>query len=200
MRRSPQEVVNTLAYALKEGKQGDEFKLSELAKRTSMSYVTVQYYLDLIEHVQKNIPMIEVVEKPRTSHVKILKEIDLKLSDAENMLLQLFDRKAFGEAFAVSIDQFPKEAFFELDGSLISMTSPKKIYLSTKGIIEAATLAGIRADAAISSKERKVIESGVWEAEEWIAESILKKGEIDQVTKSTAQNTDLINLALVNIA
>lgn len=160
MRRSPQEVVDTIAYFLKEGKQGDEYKISELAKKTTLSYVTVAYYLDLIEHAQKNIPSIEVVEKTRNSFVQILKEMDLRLSNEESVLIYLFDKRAFGEESAVSIEHFSKDIASEMIGKSLLSTTTKKAFLTTNGIVAAASIAGARADKAISSKKRKEIETG----------------------------------------
>jgi hypothetical protein len=205
MRRSPQEVVDTLSYFLKEGKQGDEFKISELAKKTSMSYVTVSYYLDVIEHAQKNIPAIEVVEKPRNSYVKVLKEADLKFSKEEHILLFLFDKKAFSETSAVSVGMYQENEVSKLVDSFVSISATsKKAFLLTKGIIEAASLAGIRADAAISSKKGRVLEKGELEIEKWMMNSsqskLPMKLSMNNLQKDFLQKHDNYNAMMVDVA
>jgi hypothetical protein len=160
MRRSPQEVVDTLAYALKEGKPGDVFKISDIVRKTSMNHVTVMYYLDLIMHVQNNLPTIEVVETKRNSFIKILKEIELPFLEDERMLLSLFDKGAFSRTTAVSFSGCSKDVLEKLTGSSLVMLSSKKIYLLPEGIIMAAEFADKRAEAVLSPVKQKVFEHG----------------------------------------
>jgi len=167
MRRSPQEVVDTLAYALKSGRPGNEFKVSDIVKKTSMNHTTVMYYLDLIVHVQSNLPVIEVVEKKRNTFVRILREVELPFSEEEHMLLLLFDKGAFTKSTATQFDEGSKPLLDKMLGSSLLMQVSKKVYLSTEGIVRAAGLADIRAEAVLSPIKEKVFEKGEIKIEEW---------------------------------
>ena len=158
LRRSPQEVVDTIAYALKEGKPGDEYKVSDLVRKTFMNHVTVSYYLELIMHVQNNLPKIEYVEKKRNSYVKILKEAELPLSDEEYILLSLFDKGAFTKSNAVPFFEYSTEVMNKLKKvSLLEITTDS-VFLQTKGIVAAAGLAEKRAESILSPQKQNVIE------------------------------------------
>lgn len=167
MRRSPQEIVDTIAYSLKEGKSGDEYQVSDLVKKTFMNHVTVSYYLDLIMHVQNNLPKIEYVEKKRNSFVRILKEAEMPLSNEEYILLSLFDKGAFTKSKAVLFFEESTEALNKLIESSLLLKTSEKVFLLPEGIIMAAELADKRAEFVLSPPEKKVIERGVEKIEEW---------------------------------
>jgi len=150
--------VDTIAYALKEGKPGDEYKVSDLVRKTFMNHVTVSYYLELIMHVQNNLPKIEYVEKKRNSYVKILKEAELPLSDEEYILLSLFDKGAFTKSNAVPFFEYSTEVMNKLKKvSLLEITTDS-VFLQTKGIVAAAGLAEKRAESILSPQKQNVIE------------------------------------------
>jgi len=153
-RRSPQEVVDILAYSLKEGKPGDEYKVSDIVRKTSMNHVTASYYLDLIAHIQNNLPRIEVVEKKRNSFVKILKEVELILSEEEHLLLSLFDKGAFTKSTAVPFSESSEEIMNNLRRSDLLAEISGKVFLRPEGIVTAAKLADKRAEAVLSTKDK----------------------------------------------
>jgi hypothetical protein len=195
MRRSPQEVVNTLAYALKEGRPGDEFKLSDLVKKTFMNHITITYYLDLIVSAQNNLPLIEVVEKKRNSLVRILKEVQLPFSEEEHVLLSFFDKGAFTGKTAVPLEGKPKDILDKLIASYMLMQVSQNGYLLPEGIIRAARLASERADAVISTPKQKIIDKGEILIEKWqyteTAEA--KPPSNDQDHSSTVRNNSIFD-------
>jgi hypothetical protein len=200
MRRSPQEVVNTLAYALKEGQTGDEFKVSDIVKKTSMNHVTITYYLDLIAHIQNNLPTLEVVEKKRNSFVKILKEVQLPFSEEEHVLLSLFDKGAFTTKTSVSIDGKQKDILDKLIGSSLLKQVSKKGYLLPEGIIKAAGLADKRAEMAINPSKQKIFDSGEIKIEEWaIAEKADTKADPNVMELSPVSNGEPINVCPIAV-
>lgn len=167
MRRSPQEVVDTIAYSLKEGKPGDEYKVSDLVKKTFMSHVTVSYYLDLIVQTQNNLPKIEYVEKKRNSFVRILKEVELPLSDREYVLLSLFDKGAFTRSKAVPVFESSNGVLDELKNTLLLAEMSGKVFLLPDGIVMAAELAERRAEFVLSPQKHSIIDKGEVKIEEW---------------------------------
>jgi len=148
-RRSPQGVVNMLAYSLKEGKPGDEYRITDLVKMTSMNHVTITYYIDLIEHIQRNLPMIEYVEKKRNSYVRILKGVEMTLTEEEQLLLFLFDKGAFSRSTAVPYSESSRDVVKKLMDSLLLAETSEKAFLLTEGIVKAAMLADERADLVL---------------------------------------------------
>jgi len=167
MRRSPQEVVDTIAYSLKEGKPGDEYRVSDLVKMTFMNHVTVSYYLELITHVQNNLPKIEYVEKKRNSFIKIIKEVELPLSDEEYVLLSLFDKGAFTKSKAVPFFEGSINVLNKMKESSFLTETSGKVFLLAEGIVKAAEIAEKRADFVLTPQKQKVIERGEIKFEEW---------------------------------
>ena len=160
-------MVDTIAYSLKEGKTGDEYKVSELVKKTFMSHVTVSYYLELITHVQNNLPKIEYVEKKRNSFIKILKEVELPLSDEEHLLLSLFDKGAFTRSNAVPFFEGSINVLNKMKELSFLTVIAGKVFLLPEGIVKAAEIAERRADFVLSPQKQKVIEKGEIKFEEW---------------------------------
>ncbi|MCL2509680.1 MAG: hypothetical protein FWF07_01190 [Methanomassiliicoccaceae archaeon] len=168
IRRSPHEIVDTIAYSLKEGKPGNEYRISDIVKKTFMNHVTVSYYLELIVHIQNNLPKIEYIEKKRNSFVKILKEVELPLSDEEYVLLSLFDKDAFTKSKAAPFFEGSMEIINKLRGSSLLEITTDRVFLLPEGIVMAAGLAEKRAEFVLSSQKHNVIERGEEKIEEWV--------------------------------
>jgi hypothetical protein len=101
-------------------------------------------------HVQNNLPKIEYVEKKRNSFVKILKEVELPLSNEDYMLLSLFDKGAFTKSKAVPFFENSTDVLNKLrESSLLAETS-EKVFLLPDGIVMAAELAEKRAEFVLS--------------------------------------------------
>jgi len=178
MRRSPQEVIDAIAYSIKEGKPGDEYKVSDLVKKTYMNHATVSYYLEIIARIQNNLPKIEYVEKKRNSFVKILKEVEFPWSDEEYMILSLFDKGAFTKATAVPFFENSTYTLNKLKESSFLVEASGKIFLAPNGIIMAAELVSKREEFTLSPWREKIIDRGEIKIEEWIiGENIRTKTE-----------------------
>jgi hypothetical protein len=144
--RTPREIIMTIAYALKEGKKGDEYTLAELSKKTEMHYETTKDYLDTIEYVQRNIPAIEKIDLKGKAKIVITEELKTDLPQEKRMLLIMFDRGSFTKDTAMQGKQFSaKDISSASDRGLIAECG-KKIYLTPEGIIESANYADERAD------------------------------------------------------
>jgi len=160
MRRSPKEVVDTLAYSLKEGKPGDVYKISDIVKITSLNHVTTMYYLDLVMRIQNNLPKIEIVEMKRNSYIKILEAVEFPWSEEEQMLISLFDKGAFNKKTAASVNKGSINILEKLNESSLVAHSTEKAYLLPEGIIAAALLADKRAEDVLGPTKHKLYDSG----------------------------------------
>lgn len=151
MRRSPQDIVYALSHALKEGKIGDEYLVAEIAKRTDMHYMTVNDYLTMIEYIQCNIPKFAKVEQKGNARIIVSQEMELDISEADRLLLRLFDKGAFGKSTAAASESFESQHTDEFikSGDVIQVDS--KIYLSRSGIMKAVDIADQREEKVLRS-------------------------------------------------
>ncbi|MDR2846281.1 MAG: hypothetical protein LBV63_03265 [Candidatus Methanoplasma sp.] len=151
MRKSPQDIVRAISYALKEGKKGDGFEIVALARSTEMHYVTVYNYLGLIEYIQNNIPKVSKIDQKENAKVTILQELDMSISSLERMLLDVFDKGAFMDSSSISVEHLDSTALSEaLDRQLIVLNG-SQCHLSRKGLMDAMDLAEEREDKVLFS-------------------------------------------------
>jgi len=153
MRRSPQEVVNAISYVLKEGRKGDEYTISDLAKRTDMHYMTMNDYLDIVEYVQNNIPKMSKIDTKGQSKIVIMEEIKMPTSsEKEALLLNLFDRGAFTKNTAADVKTLKKNPLMEAEKQDLIKKEGTKYYLTADGIVCAARTAGMREERVMRSR------------------------------------------------
>ena len=151
VRRSPQDVVYALSFALKEGKKGDEYYIADLAKRTEMHYMTVNNYLTMIEYIQSNIPRFEKTDRKGNAKITISQELEMDISDGERFLLRLFDKGVAGKGTAVKAEPFEGELLEDAIARGYVVRTEAKIHLSRSGIMKAADLADEREERVICS-------------------------------------------------
>ena len=175
-----------LAYSLKEGKPGDEFKVSDLVRMTSINHVTISYYLELINHVQNNLPRMEYVEKKRNSYVRILKEVEFPMSEEEHTLLSLFDKGAFNKLTAVSFNENSRGIMEKMKGSSLIAEISEKVYLLPDGIVAGAELAGKRADLVLFNRNKEAIVKGEIMIENGAEGIAVSEGSIVMTEKAAA--------------
>ncbi|MDR0887737.1 MAG: hypothetical protein LBM39_00920 [Candidatus Methanoplasma sp.] len=151
MRKSPQDIVRAISYALKEGKTGDEFEVSALSKSTGMHYMTVSSYLTMIEYIQNNIPKVCRAHQSTSAGITILQELDMSIPGYEKLILDLFDLGAFNGNTAASLGQFDDNDVEDAKEKELIIATGLKCYLSRKGIMDAMDLADEREDRVLFS-------------------------------------------------
>jgi hypothetical protein len=145
--------VNAISYVLKEGKNGDEYTISDLVKRTDMHYVTMNDYLNIIEYVQNNIPKISKINTKGHAKIVIMEEIEMpSSSEKEALLLNLFDKGAFTKNTAADVKTLNKKPLKDAEEQDLVRKEGAKYYLTADGIISAARTAGMREERIMHSR------------------------------------------------
>ena len=169
--RSPQEIIASIAYSLKEGKKGEEYTVAELSRKTEMHYMTVNNYLNMIEYVQKNIPLIDKVDLKGQTKIIIMEELKTGLSESERMLLFMFDKRAYTKESALLSKSFRDEDRFLLISGGLVVEKKSKLFLTTEGIIEAAKYADKRAEKVVANVTKYVISCAIETTTDWTMET-----------------------------
>jgi hypothetical protein len=156
MRRNPQEVVLSLAYAVKAAPEGKAFSIRELNEMTGLHYETIKRYIELIEFIQKKMPGVEKDETSDGLRVMITRIPATKMSSEEQIVLDLFDKGSFRASSASQLSpEFAEEDIMEaLDEALI-VSLGDLYYLSAEGILRGAQLADARETERIESIGRQ---------------------------------------------
>jgi len=118
MRRTALDIVNSISNYL-EGNAGIAMPPTNIASKTKLNYLACKEYLNLIESIQK-LPKInsiktktgklfkveKMTEMPLEQQKKLLKEeFDVKPSRADEIYIELLERKAFNEKSAIKIER-----------------------------------------------------------------------------------------------
>jgi hypothetical protein len=147
MKRNPQEIMMLLADALKKSKEGDSLSIKQIRERTGLHYETIQSYAEIIKYIQTSMPKINY---DKENGIKILVEPDLQISRQDELILFLFDNKAFREAMSIEKPNWASEDIIqEASEKGLLATKEDRYYLSSQGILEGVDLADKREDALI---------------------------------------------------
>ncbi|UAL08229.1 MAG: hypothetical protein KRP56_03000 [Candidatus Methanogranum gryphiswaldense] len=155
--RTPQEIVMTIAYSLKDGKKGDEYSVADISKSTQLHYMTTSDYLSLIEYIQENIPKINKIDSRGKARIVIINEMESDYSQKEKIMLTMFDKAAFSKDSALVIKNAEDCIDAAISEKLVLESIKGRYYLTTNGIMEAAKFAEKRAekmmDLSVKSKK-----------------------------------------------
>lgn len=190
--RTPQEIVMTIAYSLKDGKIGDEYSIADISKSTKLHYMTTGDYLNLIEYIQENIPKIKKIDSIGKAKIVIMDELESDYSQKEKVLLTMFDKAAFSKDSAYIIKDLEECIKDIISEGLAIKSTDAKYYLTTKGIIDAANLAEKRSEKitnlSSNSKEKCVDfefknKEGAWHKCEQNLEEYMPITKIDSIAR-----------------
>ena len=158
MRKSPHEIVLSLANQLKVLDQGEKVSLMQLKESTLHHFMTLKSYVDLIEYIQTCMPYIRMeIDEKNEMVVRVNKTPVLELSLEDQALLYLLDRNAYGEKKAV---ETPKrfEPIVKLENEYVRQIGNKS-YLTDSGLLESIRAAEEREDQLIV-RLNKDVETG----------------------------------------
>lgn len=155
MRKSPHEIVLSLANQLKVLDQGETVSMMQLKESTPHHFMTLKSYVDLIEYIQTCMPYIRMeMDEKNEMVVKVSKTPVLQLSLKDQALLYLLDRNAYGENKAV---ETPKrfESIIKLESEYLKQIG-NKVYLTNLGLVESIRAAEEREEQLIMRLNREV--------------------------------------------
>lgn len=182
--RSPHQIIMALAYALKEGKKNEEYRVADLSKKTGLHYMTTNDYLNLIEYVQDNIPKFRKIDSKGNARIMVIEELKMPICSEEKTLLNIFDRGAFSEEAAISLNDYEmKSVSVFLDRGDMAK-SEDRFYLTSSGILKAAKLASTRAEKvtkleSIQEKKIRPRDDNRWKCEEINTYSIIEESGVE---------------------
>lgn len=156
MKRNPQEIMMLLAGALKKTKEGDSMSIKQIREKTGLHYETIQSYAEIIKYIQTSMPKINYEKE---SGITVLERPDLNISQLEELVLFLFDSRAFRESMSSEVPNWASEELL-LEGNEkgFLVNRENSYYLTSQGILEGVDLADKRESALIDPIGRFVQE------------------------------------------